>query len=70
MPVYARPLMKGQCGAQGCYLVRINVTALSYPLKTSLHKYGQLFGSLPCALRAGFRVAYTRFIKDLSVSWW
>jgi len=39
--------------------VGLRVVMLSYPLKTSLEN-GQLFGDLPCAVRAGFQVALTR----------
>ena len=36
----------------------IGIAAHSYPLKTSLKlKYGQEFGGVPCAVRAGFQVA-------------
>jgi hypothetical protein len=45
-------LVWGQCGTQGCFLLRAEVTALSYPLKTSLVS-GKLFGSFPFAANAG-----------------
>ena len=38
---------------------------LPYPLKTSLEK-GQLFGGIPCAVRAGFYVTFTRLRWCLS----
>ena len=41
----------------------LGAVTLHYPLKTS-HENGQLFGGIPCAVRAGFHVAFTR------LRWW
>ncbi len=63
------PPHQEQVGLRGC-CYRADITALSYPLKTSLI-CGQLFGSLPFAAKTGFPVDFlTKLVKDPSISWW